>query len=177
MWRGGLQPGLVASSRQVAGLDRRRDRTAMAARRQGVVLLRRQRPHGRGSENRRHILRSRYPEASVRRLRSRQRQKPLSGYRDLKLVVEYHERQRFEAVPFFDRMIVSSGITRGEQRRKYDQLRRDVLPMHSITLIEISYQEFEHDGRKRLLRVPSDLPVLQKRLSGVATADIPPQLA
>ena len=98
-------------------------------------------------------------------------------YRDLKLVVEYHERQRFEAVPFFDRMIVSSGITRGGQRRKYDQLRRDVLPMHSITLIEISYQEFEHDGRKRLLRVPSDLPVLQKRLSGVATADIPPQLA
>jgi hypothetical protein len=72
-------------------------------------------------------------------------------YRDLKLVVEYYERQRFGAVPFFYRRIVSSGIARGEQRRKYDQLRRDVLPMHSITLIEISYQEFEHDGRKRLL--------------------------
>ena len=62
------------------------------------------------------------------------------------------------------------------ERRKYDQLRRDMLPMHAITLIEISYQEFEHDGRKRLLRVPSDLAVLQKRLSGAATADIPPQL-
>lgn len=37
-------------------------------------------------------------------------------YRDLKLVVEYYERQRFGAVPFFYRRIVSSGIARGEQR-------------------------------------------------------------
>jgi hypothetical protein len=98
-------------------------------------------------------------------------------YQDLNLVVEYHERQHSEAVPFFDRKIVFSGITRGEQRREYDQRRRDVLPEYNITLIEISYQEFEHDGRKRLRRVPSDLAVLQKRLSVVPTIVDPPEEA
>lgn len=98
-------------------------------------------------------------------------------YQDLNLVVEYHERQHSEAVPFFDRKIVFSGTTRGEQRREYDQRRRDVLPEYNITLIEISYQEFEHDGRKRLRRVPSDLAVLQKRLSAVPTIVDPPEEA
>lgn len=85
-------------------------------------------------------------------------------YRDLNLVVEYCERQHTEVVPFFDRRIVLSGITRGEQRKLYDQRRRDVLPKHNITLIEISCQEFEHDSRKRLRRVPSDLAVIERRL-------------
>jgi hypothetical protein len=88
-------------------------------------------------------------------------------YQDLNLVIEYCERQHAEAVPFFDRKIVPSGITRGEQRKLYDQRRRDVLPEHNITVLEISYQELEHDARKRLRRVPSDSAVIERHLYGV----------
>src|SRR5262245_55172490 len=42
-------------------------------------------------------------------------------YPALNLVIEYNERQHSEAVKFFDRRIVASGITRGEQRKLYDR--------------------------------------------------------
>ena len=48
-------------------------------------------------------------------------------YPDLDLVIEYHERQHSEEVPFFDRKIKASGMTRGKQRRHYDDLRRTLL--------------------------------------------------
>jgi hypothetical protein len=48
-------------------------------------------------------------------------------YAELNLVVEYHEHQHYEEVALFDRKIVPSGITRGEQRKKYDLRRRQVL--------------------------------------------------
>ncbi len=53
-------------------------------------------------------------------------------YPALKLVVEYHERQHSEAVALFDRRMTVSGVSRGEQRRRYDQLRREVLPKHGL---------------------------------------------
>ena len=37
-------------------------------------------------------------------------------YESQKLVVEYMERQHAESVPFFDRRLTVSGISRGEQR-------------------------------------------------------------
>jgi hypothetical protein len=85
-------------------------------------------------------------------------------YQELNLVVEYHERQHSEKVPFFDRRIVSSGITRGEQRRKYDFRRAEILPANQIFLIVFCYQEFEHDSSKRLRRVVSDLEIVRLRL-------------
>lgn len=39
---------------------------------------------------------------------------------------------------------------RGEQRKKYDQRRRDVLPKNGIALIEFNYDEFDHFSGKRL---------------------------
>jgi hypothetical protein len=85
-------------------------------------------------------------------------------YPALKLVVEYHERQHGEPVSFFDRRIVSSGITRGEQRRKYDLRRREILPANGIVLLEFSYQEFEHTASKRLRRVAVDHEVVRVKL-------------
>ncbi len=77
-----------------------------------------------------------------------------SYYEDLKLVVEYCERQHTESITFFDkpnRMTVS-GVHRGEQRKIYDERRRQVLPKHEITLIEIAYSDFEYDKQKRIIR-------------------------
>lgn len=73
-------------------------------------------------------------------------------YPELNLVVEYRERQHTESVAFFNKKTTISGVNRDEQRRIYDQRRRDVLPKHGIRLIEISYSDLKHDGRKRLVR-------------------------
>lgn len=63
-------------------------------------------------------------------------------YQDLNLVVEYCESQHTESVPFFDRKETVSGVSRGEQRKLYDERRRNILPEHGIKLIEIHYSDF-----------------------------------
>ena len=78
---------------------------------------------------------------------------PVDAYYPLlNLVIEYRERQHTEVVKFFDIRETISGIGRGEQRKKYDQLRRDVLPANNIKLIELGYDDFEHTKAKRLVR-------------------------
>lgn len=86
-------------------------------------------------------------------------------YPELNLVVEYRERQHSESVAFFDKKTTVSGVGRDEQRRIYDQRRRDILPKHGIRLIEISYADLKHDSRKRLVRDhQNDLAVIRKIL-------------
>ncbi len=63
-------------------------------------------------------------------------------YPDLRLVIEYHESQHTEATPFFDKKLTVSGVSRGEQRRIYDQRRQRLLPEHDIRLVIISYSDF-----------------------------------
>lgn len=63
-------------------------------------------------------------------------------YPELKMVVEYYESQHTQATPFFDNKQTVSGVSRGEQRRIYDQRRKEVLPEHGIKLIIISYTDF-----------------------------------
>ncbi len=87
-------------------------------------------------------------------------------YPNLKLVVEYKERQHTESVAFFNKETTVSGVSRDEQRRIYDQRRRDVLPKHGIQLIEISYTDLKHDNRKRLIRSrQEDIAVIRRLLS------------
>lgn len=87
-------------------------------------------------------------------------------YTELNLVVEYRERQHTEAVAFFDRRQTISGMGRGEQRKLYDQRRREILPLNGITLIEIDYFELAHSNNKRLSRdADYDLNVLEMKLS------------
>ena len=45
-----------------------------------------------------------------------------------------------------------AGVGRGEQRRIYDQRRRDILPQYGIKLIEISYSSFNYDSKKKIIR-------------------------
>jgi hypothetical protein len=87
-------------------------------------------------------------------------------YEELNLVVEYRERQHTESVSFFDRRQTVSGMGRGEQRKLYDQRRREVLPKNGINLVEIDYFELAHSNSKRLLRdVENDLVVIKGKLS------------
>lgn len=81
------------------------------------------------------------------------RQLPVDAYYPaLGLAVEYRERQHSEPVRFMDRRQTVSGCARGEQRRRYDDRRRLMLPHHGIRLVELDYSMFAHDGRKRLRR-------------------------
>lgn len=63
-------------------------------------------------------------------------------YPELNMVVEYYESQHTQATPFFDNKQTVSGVSRGEQRKKYDRLRQIVLPEHGIKLVIISYTDF-----------------------------------
>ena len=82
-------------------------------------------------------------------------------YEDLKLVIEYHEKQHTEAVAFFDKR-----PGRREQRRRYDQRRRDVLAQQRICLVELGYELFQHNSRKRLKRNrPSDEARIRERVA------------
>lgn len=92
-----------------------------------------------------------------------------SFYEELNLVVEYRERQHTESVNFFDkpnRMTVS-GVYRGEQRKIYDERRREILPKHQINLVEISFTDFNHDRQKRIIKNPKlDEAIIKQKLNG-----------
>ena len=93
---------------------------------------------------------------------------PVDAYYDkLKLVIEYRERQHTESVTFFDkpdRMTVS-GVHRGEQRKIYDERRRKLIPKNGLTLVEISFTDFNHDNQKRIIRnEKQDTEVIRKLL-------------
>lgn len=91
---------------------------------------------------------------------------PVDGfYPALGLVVEYHERQHRERVGFFDDKPTVSGIPWGEQRRRYDQRRADLLPRHGYSLVVLNVDEFARDRAKRLLRIPQDQAVVSRRLA------------
>ena len=45
-------------------------------------------------------------------------------YKEINVVIEYRERQHTETVKIFDSRSTCSGCSRGEQRKKYDALRR-----------------------------------------------------
>ncbi len=89
-------------------------------------------------------------------------------YKDLNLVIEYHERQHIEPVEFFDKpdKITVSGVSRGEQRKIYDQHRRDVLLENNICLIELYCTDFKTKGKRKLKQDKKyDEPVIRKKLS------------
>jgi hypothetical protein len=87
-------------------------------------------------------------------------------YPVLNLVIEYMERQHSEPVKFFDKRETVSGMSRGEQRKKYDALRQTEIPKQGINLELFSYADFEHNGAKRLLRNrEQDFEIIKKKLT------------
>lgn len=92
---------------------------------------------------------------------------PVDAYYPSKnIVVEYREKQHSEAVPLFDNKATVSGVSRGEQRKRYDQRRREVLPQYGIKLVEIPYSSFKVDSRKKIIRNKrEDIDVVRNILS------------
>ncbi|QXP58057.1 hypothetical protein H0I25_04995 [Cellulophaga sp. HaHa_2_95] len=91
-------------------------------------------------------------------------------YASKNLVIEFHERQHTEAISHFDKpnKMTISGVHRGEQRAKYEQLRRDLLPKHGIKLVELDYSLFEVTSQKKLVRNKNrDMEVLKAILKKV----------
>ncbi len=88
-------------------------------------------------------------------------------YEGKKIVIEYYERQHTEDVPFFDKQkkMTVSGVNRKEQRRIYDERRKEVLPQHGIKHISINYSEFKYDNHKRIIRDhQNDVEIVRKLL-------------
>lgn len=85
----------------------------------------------------------------------RQARLPVDGYwPNADLVVEYREKQHYEAIAHFDkpdRMTVS-GVHRGEQRRRYDLRRETEIPAHGLRLVIVSSDDLSCDSRGRLRR-------------------------
>lgn len=94
---------------------------------------------------------------------------PLDAYYEtLNLVVEFLEKQHTEEVPHFDKpeRVTVSGVSRGEQRKIYDQRKRSVLKNKEIDLVEVDYSLFEVDNNKKLIRnKENDVLVLTKLLT------------
>jgi hypothetical protein len=56
-------------------------------------------------------------------------------------------------------------MNRNQQRKLYDQIRRDLLPQNGITLVEFDYSEFEYTSRKKLKRnITLDKAIIKHKL-------------
>jgi hypothetical protein len=102
-------------------------------------------------------------------------------YEEWNVAVEYRERQHSSAIAHFDKpwKLTISGVHRGEQRKIYDQRRREILPLHGIKLVEIEFSQLAHDDRGRLRRnVATDQFAIRKALedAGVKFTDAEPSL-
>lgn len=94
----------------------------------------------------------------------RRRHLPVDAYyRAHNLVIEYREVQHTAPVALWDQKRTVSGINRAEQRRKYDQRRRDVLQAYGVKLAELDYSMFGKS--KKLKRDPAtDREIIRKVL-------------
>lgn len=71
-------------------------------------------------------------------------------YESLNLGIEFEELHHSKASKFFDKpdVITISGINRSQQRIKYVEKRKEILPKNNISLVFISFHQFELKGKK-----------------------------
>ncbi len=93
---------------------------------------------------------------------------PVDGYwADLGIVVEYHERQHTESVPFFDDKMTASGHRRGDQRRIYDARKAKLIPEHQLKLVIIDFKDFSNKRGKIVRKPAEDLKIVETILAAV----------
>jgi hypothetical protein len=75
-------------------------------------------------------------------------------YKSLNLVVEFMERQHTEKVAFFDKpdVMTVSGVSRGEQRKIYDERRKELIPKNGLNLVIIPYDAINLSNQKKIIR-------------------------
>lgn len=99
---------------------------------------------------------------------------PVDGYfEELGLVVEYHERQHSESVPFFDNKMTSTGVLRGRQRTSYDARKAALIPQHGLTLLVIDYSDFCHKKGKIVRDASRDRQIVAALLARAAECTEP----
>jgi diadenosine tetraphosphate (Ap4A) HIT family hydrolase len=80
---------------------------------------------------------------------------PVDGYFPRhRLIVEYWERQHSAPVPIMDEGATVSGVSRGHQRRLYDQRRQVWAEANGMRFVILDYRGFETDKQGRLQRDP-----------------------
>jgi diadenosine tetraphosphate (Ap4A) HIT family hydrolase len=81
---------------------------------------------------------------------------PVDGYFPRhQLIVEYWEKQHSAPVPIMDDRETISGVSRGHQRRIYDQRRQAWAKANGLRFVILDYRGFDTDKRGRLLRHPA----------------------
>jgi hypothetical protein len=75
-------------------------------------------------------------------------------YESLNLAIEFNEQQHTKTVKHFDKpnVMTVSGVHRGEQRRIYDERKKELLLKNGIQLLHISYDMFECTRNGKLIR-------------------------
>jgi diadenosine tetraphosphate (Ap4A) HIT family hydrolase len=85
----------------------------------------------------------------------KRRSLPVDGYFPRhKLIVEYWEKQHSAPVPIMDKAMSISGISRGHQRRLYDERRDAWARANGLRLVILDYRGFETDLQGGLRRSP-----------------------
>jgi diadenosine tetraphosphate (Ap4A) HIT family hydrolase len=80
---------------------------------------------------------------------------PVDGYFPRhRLIVEYWEQQHSAPVPIMDEGLTVSGVSRGHQRRIYDQRRQTWAEANDLRFIILDYRGFQTDQQGRLQRDP-----------------------
>lgn len=80
---------------------------------------------------------------------------PVDGYFPRhRLIVEYWETQHSAPVPIMDEGMTVSGVSRGHQRRLYDQRRQRWADANGLKLVILDHRGFETDAQGRLRRDP-----------------------
>lgn len=94
---------------------------------------------------------------------------PVDGYYpDSEIVVEYWEKQHTESVPHFDKpeQLTVSGVSRAAQRRRYDELRQNLIPEHGLRLVIIRVADLASRKNGKLRRRRGlDVPVIEQLLA------------
>ncbi len=100
---------------------------------------------------------------------------PVDGYFPRhRLIVEYWERQHSAPVSIMDEGLTVSGVSRGDQRRLYDQRRQAWAEANRLRLVILDYRGFETDELGRLLRNPDrDRQIVADALQAAGVLDEP----
>jgi hypothetical protein len=107
----------------------------------------------------------------------RRRTLPVDGYYEsLRLVIEYRERQHDGPGPRHWNKPTVSGVSRDEQRRRYDERREVEIPSHGLRLLVISPRQLESNKHGRLLQRDraADLGAVRTLLTDADVLSPPP---
>ncbi len=83
----------------------------------------------------------------------------------LGLVVEFQEEQHSQPSPFFDRRQTVSGVGRGEQRRRDDARKRELVPIHALRLVVIEKSDFLVRSKRIVRDRHVDLDIVRRHLA------------